>query len=410
MSRARTARFLVAAMAAVFLGAPIALRAVGVKAKAIENSAFAPAPTLSQGWSFFDELTRFLIDRMPLRSQAVRANTWISLNVLATTPHYGLNGLGGVPGDQALPFVGRPAQDRPGIGAVATPATGKTPPAQQPPATATQVVLGTHGWLYLQGVFDRACTPFVPYTQALARWEQLIDVIRASGRRVLLVVPPDKSTIYPEYVASSTPNLSCSRVGERALWGEIESPGALAHGIIGLRKPLLALKRHASGFLYYPEDSHWDSYGSLAFTESVLPALSRTVRVLPGEIRSTGAGHYGGDLTGLLGAAPATGLIAGRSIARAAGAPRITGSAAVIGDSYADSALPQLQPYFVSPIDSLQWVTNTTPQLVAGIVRAHLVILETVEREFDYRTTNGAYITPQFIAEVRSALAAHHLP
>jgi hypothetical protein len=38
------------------------------------------------------------------------------------------------------------------------------------------------------------------------------------------------------------------------------------------------------------------------------------------------------------------------------------------------------------------------------------VILETVEREFDYRATDAAYITPKFIALVRATLAKHPLP
>jgi hypothetical protein len=407
MTRTKLMHWLVAALAAAFLGGPIALRAVGVKAKAIENSAFAPAPTLGEGWDFFDELTRFLIDRMPLRAQAVRANSWISLNILATTPHYGLNGLGGVGTDQALPFVGKPDQDRVGIGSVASP---PSKPTAQPPATATQVVVGTHGWLFLQGVFDRACAPFIPYSEALSRWEALIHVIRASGRAVVLVVGPDKSTIYPEYVASSTPNLACSRKGEAQLWGDIESSAAAADGVIGLRKPLLALKRHASGPLYFPEDSHWDTYGALTFPEAILPALSRRVRVLPSEIHNGGPVHYTGDLTVLLGVPAATGTVPSRTIVRVADASHIDGPSVIIGDSYAGVAFPEIQPYFASPIDQLEWVTNTTQQLVNGIVDAHTVILETIEREFDFRATNGAYVTPQFISTVRRALAERPAP
>jgi hypothetical protein len=37
------------------------------------------------------------------------------------------------------------------------------------------------------------------------------------------------------------------------------------------------------------------------------------------------------------------------------------------------------------------------------------VILETVEREFDYRATDVAYISPGFIALVRKSLASHPL-
>ncbi len=64
-----------ALLAIAFFAAPVALRAVGVHANAFENRRLAEAPKLSQGWEVFQQATRFLTDRMPLREQAVRANT-----------------------------------------------------------------------------------------------------------------------------------------------------------------------------------------------------------------------------------------------------------------------------------------------------------------------------------------------
>lgn len=166
MSLGRAMRLLSAFLAVGFFATPIALRAVGIRARAFENRRFAAAPNLDEGWGFFDETTRFLVDRMPLRYQAVHANTWIDLNVFDTTPHYGENGLSGVQNDLALPFTGRPDQNSAGLSSVnpATKASAGSAPAQPPPPpTATQVVLGRDGWLFLQGVFDRACAPFIPF-------------------------------------------------------------------------------------------------------------------------------------------------------------------------------------------------------------------------------------------------------
>jgi hypothetical protein len=148
----------------------------------------------------------------------------------------------------------------------------------------------------------------------------------------------------------------------------------------------------------------------LTFAEAVVPALSKAVRVLPSEIRKGGPVHYTGDLTVLLGVSPASATVPSRTIVRAAGAPQVEGPTVILGDSYAGDAFPELQPYFASPIDQLQWVTNSPQQLVHGIVDARTVILETVEREFDFRATNGAYVTPQFISLVRRALANRSTP
>jgi alginate O-acetyltransferase complex protein AlgJ len=397
--RSRALRLIFAGLAVIFFATPIALRAVGIRATAFENTIFAPAPRLSEGWNAFDETTRFLIDRMPLRAQAVRANTWISENWFDTTPQYGLNGLGGVSADQALPFTGRPAQDRATLGAVSS---GSGKHSIEPPPTADQVVLGKDGWLFLQGVFDRACSPFTPFATAAARWEELLRIISASGRRVELLVAPDKSTIYPGYVQPSTPNLACSLAGTKQLWNQIESPAAVSAGIIGLRSALLEAKRSASGFLYMRKDSHWNTYGALTLVKAALPPLGTGVRVLPSEVVNPGASRYTGDLTGLLGA-PQSDTTPERAIRRAPGAPVIPGNTVLIGDSYADVAIGLLRPYFAN-LSQLYWVTDTTQQLIQGLAAAHTVILETVEREFDYRASNQGYVTPDFLKLVRSAL------
>lgn len=406
MLRPRALRVIFAVLAVGFFATPITLRTIGVKAPAFENRRFAPAPALSAGWNLFDETTRFLIDRMPLRAQAVHANTWIDLHVFHTTPQYGENGLGGVQNDLALPFTGRPAQDTAGLATATTTAKG-APVPPQPPPTASQVALGRDGWLFLQGVFDRACTPFTLFPTAVAHWEQLLNVIRASGRRVELIVAPDKSTVYPEYVAPSTPNLACGNRGTAALWRDIESPSAARAGIIGLRQPLLAAKHSSAALLYYRTDSHWNTVGALSLVQAALPPLSDTVRVLPSEILDTGSVHYSGDLPGLLGEGRSE-IAPTRAIKRAPGAPVLDTPAALIGDSYSDTPVVFLRDY-IRQIDVLNWNDNTAEQIAQAIAASPDVILETVEREFDYRASTAGYITPAFIALVSRALAAHPL-
>jgi hypothetical protein len=406
MSRTRALRLLFAALAVGFFATPMALRAVGIKARAFENRRFAPAPSLSAGWKFFDETTRFLVDRMPLRYQAVHANTWIYLHIFHTAPRYGENGLSGVQNDLALPFTGRPHQDKAGLGTATTTAKGAPAPVQPPP-TASQVVLGRDGWLFLQGVFDRACTPFTAYPTAALRWEELLRVIRASGRRAELIIAPDKSTIYPEYVSPSTPNLACSIRGTAALWGQIESPTAIQAGIIGLRQPLLTAKRSTPDPLYYRTDSHWDSVAALSFVQAALPPLSSTVRMLPGEVIDTGPVRFGGDLLSLLGESGSE-IAPTRSIRRAPGAPVLDTPTALIGDSYSDTPVVFLREY-IPQINVLNWNNNTAAQEAQAIAASPDVILETVEREFDYRASTAGYITPAFIALVRTTLAAHPL-
>lgn len=409
----RSIRLIIAVLAVAFFATPLVLGVVGTKVRAFENRRLEPAPKLADGWNFFDVTTRYLIDRMPLRDQAVHANTWIDEHVFNTTPVYGENGLGGVQSDQALPFSGKPAQDAAALTG-ATPGTATTAGAVQTgkapavaPATATQVVAGTHGWFFLQGVLSRACFPFVPFTAAVQEWERLIDVIRASGRRVVLIVPPDKSTIYPEYLPASDPQLACGNAGSEALWKQIESPGAKRAGIIGLRQPLLAAKRSSHVLLYYKTDSHWNSIGALTMTEAALPPFSSSIRVEPNEIAPGPNAPFTGDLLGLLGQSGSE-IAPSLNIRRHPDAAKITAPTVLLGDSYMDGAVPQLEAYFTN-LTSVNWNESTLAQQAAAIIAAHDVILETVEREFDYRTSSVGFVSPGAVAAIASLIAAHPL-
>ncbi|MGH2915959.1 MAG: alginate O-acetyltransferase AlgX-related protein [Solirubrobacteraceae bacterium] len=402
------ARLVVAALAAVFFFVPLALIAGGWRAHAFENRPLEPAPTLSEGFNGFDVATRYLIDRLPLRDQAVHANTWIDEHVFATTPFYDQNSLGGVSSDQAaLPFSGSTAQDRATVAAAGAGATTTGKQTAQPPATASQVTVGTHGWYFLQGVLQRACSPFESFSAAAAEWERLLAVIRASGRRAVLIVAPDKSTIYPEYLSPLDSLDRCGQIGSDALWAQIESATARRDGIIGLRKPLEAIKRQSTTLLYYKTDSHWNNVGSLTMAQAVLPALSRTVRMRHSEIVDSGYSKYSGDLLGLLGQ---TGSEMAPSVAihRAPGAPVIAAPTLVLGDSYEDAAIPEMAPFFAR-LRSLNFNEANAAAQAKAIAAAHDVVLETVEREFDYRATSVGFVAPAFVALVRRTLAAHPL-
>ena len=167
-------RMLVAVLAAVFFLTPLVLIAAGVRVSSFENRRLAPAPQVSAGWFFFNDATRYLIDRLPLRRQAVQANTWIDQHVFHVTPFYGQNGLGGVQSDNALPFSGRPQQDRAAVTAT-TATTSTTGRGSRPdddraaPPTASQVTAGRDGWLFLEGTLDRACSPFMAFPAGARR-------------------------------------------------------------------------------------------------------------------------------------------------------------------------------------------------------------------------------------------------
>ena len=373
-------RGVVAVVALAFFFAPVALRAAGVTARPFENRPMATFPKLSQGWDGLEQMTRFFVDRMPLREQAVRADAWISADVFDTDPAAGRAGAKGP--------AGLPAEEPAAPAEPATPA----PPGDKP-------VAGKAGWLFLAGEFDRACAPFIRWSAAMSRWQRLASIIRRSGRRVVLVFPPDKSAIYPEYLPDSFARRGCLAAGHRDAWRAIER--ATDPAVLGLRRTMLAAKRPGTAGPYYRKDSHWNTMGATLAVRAILEHLGGPVRMRDDEIVK-GRAEYNGDLSNLLGAfevdhAPRW------TIRRAAGAPRLPGRTLVVYDSYGAVMLGALRQYLRSP-SFVQWFDTPPAQLIAAIARADTVLLQTVEREVNYRASDLGLVTPQFLRRLRREL------
>jgi hypothetical protein len=377
-STAFTTAFAVIAVA--FFATPVALRAVGVTATSFENRKFAEAPKPSQGWDVFQQTTRFLTDRLPLREQAVRANNTLWRTFFDTNPRYGA-----ATADRALPFAGQPP-----------PATARTDKVPKP-----EVTEGRDGWLFLKGELERACTPLVPVPQALARWRQLVATVRAAGKRAVLVIPPDKGSIYGEKLPPRR-LADCARRAKRRFWDYLEAAPS-AWGVRGLERPLARRKRRGGALLYSKKDSHWNTLGSLTLVRAVLELLNEGVRLKPSEVVSQGRAAFVGDLTVLLGER-AKETRPRYAVRRARGAPRLPGRTLLVYDSFGEAPLPQLKPYF-HDFHKFPW-GGLDSQRAKAIAAADTVIFESTEREFDFRASEAGPVSRKFLALLRKELAA----
>lgn len=382
---ARRIRIVVAVMAIVFFASPVALRAVGVHAKAFENRRLAGAPSLSQGWDAFDQATRFLTDRMPLREQAVRANSYISRHIFDTTPRYGGRGAVGQ-ADRALPFTGARAGDG-----------APSAPRRQ----GTRVHEGTDGWLYLTEEFTAACSPSVPFERALGAWRRLVSLVRASGRQTLVLVAPDKGSVYPEHASLEPRTRACARRGKQRLWDLLEGVPR-RDGVVELRSGLLLRKRRSRRLLYWHTDSHWNQRGATALLEAALRHLGRGVEVARGEIVEHGRVTATGDLTNLLGD-PETETGPMIEVRRPPGARRVPGRTAYVLDSFGDIVNPQLIPY----LEQFQRVPWDTPskRLLDAIAGADTVLFEVVERDFTVLPSPSGELSPAFLRALEKRLS-----
>lgn len=406
-------RLVFAALALVFFFLPIGLRAVGVTARPFENRPLATFPKPSQGWSALDQGTQFLVDRLPLREQAVRANAWASERIFKAPPVNSQTARKG-----ALPFeqgVADPSADQP---------AGTAEPAQGQPGVT--VLPGKDGWLHLEDELGRACNPFIAWPEAMRRWQRMTEIIRASGRRVVLVVAPDKSTLYPETLPDSYAERDCAPKGHDAAWAAIE--GASDPAVLGLRKPLRDARTATRDPLYFRKDTHWNTAGATIGVRALLAHLGGPTLPDREIVRATTT--YTGDLTNLSGAPEEDtsaawsirrpGLPAavdseqrwepgglGRRLRRGPGGPpMLEGRTLFVSDSFGVAMQDALSAYTRS-LSVLLWYGGQAPAAtIAAIEQADTVILETAERDLNFKASDGGIVTPAFLDELQRALRA----
>ena len=406
-----TARVGLAAIAIAFFAGPALLYLAGQPGHPLAGERTVTAPSPSQGWAFFDDATQYLTQRLPFRNRAVTIYNWISQNVFSTVPKYG----GGLAGsDQAIPFGG------------VNPANANGGYAQTGGATSGHpiVAIGRHGWYFLQGELDVVCSPPVGFATAVQRWDSFVRTIAASGRNVVLLVAPEKSTIYPEYIAPGTISWPCARRHKARLWSKIEANRN--PDVVPLRKPLLAMKHQdPQRLLYLPLDSHWNDVGALLLAKEALKHVGGPVQIRPSDVQP-GIMRYTGDMTRFTGHAQ-TGLAPSETIKRT-GDDQITtlvnkigmtvtthpggpgsvlpGTTLFLHDSYGEAAVPMLEHYAARLIN-LTWLFTNPRQIVELMRGSSTVIIETVERDFLNRAAVGimqSVLTPSFLSNLGAQL------
>jgi hypothetical protein len=379
-----------AAIALGFLMLPPLLALAGVSGGPLERERTASAPRLSDGWKAFDELADYVTQKLPFRAEGVDANTWIANNVWGRRPDYGTSAPG-----KALPFESVQAAGGGGYNQTGGAANGNP-----------VVSIGRNGWYFLQGEFDTLCHPAVGIQTAVERWTSFVDTIRKSGRKVVLVVVPEKSTVYPEQVRPGAPNWDCARAHKRQLWRALDAQKD--PDIIPLLDPLLQRKRQdPSKLLYLPLNTHWNFATATLVPQAALRRLGGPVQMRPQDLRTTRI-HYDSDIGAFAGKPHAGEMGPSVDVKRPAGAPTRRERVLFLHDSFGDPSVKTL-PEYAPHIVLAQWVQNSPDQIARLIRAADTVIVETVERDFFNRATNPGHektvLTPGFLRELPSRLA-----
>lgn len=403
-ARQRTARI----CAVVFLLLPLASLAFGARVTAFENRALVSFPSLGNGFGFFTGLGGWATDHLPFRQAGVRAEDWVSRNLFGELPPQGQSNTGSPLGNlpQANPS---PADQAPGISQYAT------------------VLQGSDGWLYLGQDVSYKCQPVQDLDQVISGLRRLRAEVQSSGRRFVLIVAPDKSTMVPEHLPSDFVGKSCWQKATGAFWSRVDAQA----GALDLRPALQAAAAHSGQALYDQIDTHWSFQGGVVMTYALadrlqpgitdgwvtLPTTLATwpadIPPLLGEQAQRHIGKYRlepdgyTDRTNYEGSDFRTPL----SLVDPSGTPplpgQITTPTGMIADSFTQFASPFLAAAFtnLTIVHPETMAADPTGQATALLADKQVIVLELAERE----VAGGAtpLLRPSVIAAIGKVLAAH---
>lgn len=397
--------------AVVFFVTPTMLWVFGVRPAEIENRHLTGFPSLASGWGFFTGLPSWGTDQLTFRAWAIQAADGISEAIFGEpAPHDGSGT------DNGGPLPGTP----PAGPMEPAPADGGSGPLDQ--AGYRQVVQGSNGWLYYGLDAEAKCAPSRPLSETLAKIAELRDIVESSGRKFVWVVPPDKSTMVPQYLPPSYPGKQCQQAAEGPLWAQLD-----AFGIVDLRAGLREAARQVGRPVYPANDTHWTDEGGLVMAatlaNTIQPGVTQTWKFNP-----IGSYTVSADLPPLLGkhgdktevvydlrpdgVTDRAGKLTEIDTPVVSKTPPLTGmvnkKTLVYGDSFTMASSRYLQGAF-SNLTMLAFYTDKTSQAEAiqQFVNSDVVVLETVER-----SVSGGYL-PFFdeglLNALRTQLAAHPL-
>jgi hypothetical protein len=149
------------------------------------------------------------------------------------------------------------------------------------PEVNNRIIVGKQGWLFYSKdekfLADRGLDPFSE--SELDQWQQLLENrtkwFADQGIPFLVVIPPDKQTIYPEFLPDDLHRFPTPSRLDQLIDRLRQSHSPVR--LIDLRPALLEAKRHEQ--VYFKTDSHWNDDGAYAAYVALLKEIEK---VLPG--------------------------------------------------------------------------------------------------------------------------------
>ena len=221
-------RLATACLAFLLFFGPILAYASGRRGAPVENRPATDFSELSVSWDGFSTLSKFIGDRIPLRSRAIKSDGWIDQHVFQEDPAFG----GG-----AVP----------------------------------RIIHGKDGYLFLNDDFGMACQSADIVSQLISNIAATQTTINDSGRTAIFTVAPNKTTLHRELLPDDQGSVDCLDKYSNGLWEGLSA--ANITGYVDLKSAMSNAMDQTREPLFLRKDSHWDNAGSAAAAKAVINTL-----------------------------------------------------------------------------------------------------------------------------------------
>lgn len=169
-----------------------------------------------------------------------------------------------------------------------------------------EVLIGRDGWMFYTGadMYQHLTREETWSQQQLENWRRFLEMRRdwlaERGCKYIFVVPPDKHTVYPEYLPSwLRPGAKPSKLQQLVAYMKAHSTVE----VVDLTEPLLEAKTLRPEYLQ--TDTHWNAFGGFIGSQTVIAELSQQMPGLkplsPDLFQWKLAPRHPGDLTVMFG-------------------------------------------------------------------------------------------------------------
>ena len=145
-------------------------------------------------------------------------------------------------------------------------------------SSSSNVILGNKGWFFLSKAGDQNELNYYrsinPFTQKeLDRWKLVLEKrknwLASQGIRYILVIAPNKTTIYPEFLPSSLNRVTKESRLDRLIAYMKQNSNV---EILDLRASLISAKEKE--LIYHPKDTHWNDLGAFIGYQQIVKSIS----------------------------------------------------------------------------------------------------------------------------------------